>query len=110
MYKFTQDIYKLDPSKYLNYSSEERTRGHKYKLSKIACRLEVRKHFFSLRVVDAWNSLPATVTEAPTLNCFKNRLDKALADHHFSQFPISLPLKPHNRRATDDSDDERDPP
>ena len=38
----------------------------------------ILKNFHSLKElhVDTWNSLPAAVVEAPTLNTFKNRLDK----------------------------------
>jgi len=34
------------------------------------------KIFFTERVVNLWNSLPPLVVEAPSLNCFKTRLDK----------------------------------
>ena len=39
---------------------------------------EIRKHFFSQRVVDKWNKLPDLVTHADTVNTFKNRLDDVL--------------------------------
>ena len=32
---------------------------------------EYRRNFFSLRVVEAWNSLPMTVRDAPTVSSFK---------------------------------------
>ena len=59
------------------------TRGHNYKLQKQACRLDLRKHFFSLRIVDSWNRLPDEVVCAPTINAFKNRLDKHLTNEHY---------------------------
>jgi ribonucleases P/MRP protein subunit RPP40 len=52
-----------------------RTRGHRYKLIKNRSRLNIRKNFFSQRVVDVWNKLPASVVEAESVNCFKNRYD-----------------------------------
>jgi hypothetical protein len=35
-----------------------------------------RKYAFTLRVSRRWNKLPDTVVNAPTLNTFKNRLDR----------------------------------
>jgi len=37
---------------------------------------DIRKYFFTERVVNLWNSLPSLVVDAPSLNCFKTRLDK----------------------------------
>ena len=49
-------------------------RGHCYKLATVRSRLEVRRNFFSQRVVGPWNRA-AHVVEAPTVNAFKNRYD-----------------------------------
>jgi len=35
-----------------------------------------RKYFFCSRVTNIWNSLPIDIVTAPSLNSFKNRLDK----------------------------------
>ena len=56
----------------LNISS---TRGHPLKLKKKRSRLDVRKHFFTNRVIDIWNNLPENVVLAKTLYSFENRLD-----------------------------------
>ena len=42
---------------------------------------DVRRNFFSQRVVSSWNSLPDSVKGAGTVNCFKNRLDDHLLLH-----------------------------
>ena len=34
-----------------------------------------RKHSFTFRIVDIWNSLPSYVVNADNLNIFKRRLD-----------------------------------
>ena len=47
-------------------------RGHGMKLTKERSRLDTRKFFFSQRVVNGWNRLPATVVNAETVNAFKN--------------------------------------
>ena len=53
-----------------------RTRGHAKKIFKQRARLQIRRRFFSLRVIDQWNGLPQAVVNVKTVSKFKARLDR----------------------------------
>ena len=52
------------------------TRGHQLKVAKPQSISRMRINHFSTRVINDWNSLPEEVVCAPSLNAFKNRLDR----------------------------------
>ena len=51
---------------------------------------DLRKHFFTMRKVNIWNSLPNSVVHASTVNAFKARLSAHLYYYHHSHHPSHL--------------------
>ena len=86
LYKMTNGVYDEDVLPKLEMRAEHvddgrRNRGHSKKLFIQRSKKEVRSNFFTQRVAPVWNSLPEEIVSAPSVNCFKNRLDDLWKDH-----------------------------
>ncbi|KFQ38988.1 hypothetical protein N332_05115, partial [Mesitornis unicolor] len=51
-----------------------------FKLEEGRFLLDIRKKFFTVRVVSHWHRLPREDVDAPSLEVFKARLDRALGN------------------------------
>ncbi|KFQ19100.1 hypothetical protein N331_05119, partial [Merops nubicus] len=77
-FQYLRGPYKKAGEGLFRISGSDRTRGNGAKLEVGRFRLDVRKKFFTMRVVRPWNGLPREGVEAPSLGVFKARLDEAL--------------------------------
>ena len=62
------------------FSHNSRTRGHPRKILLSRCSTEVRKRFFSNRVISVWNNLSHDTVMSPSLSSFKTGLLSDLGD------------------------------
>ena len=75
LFKWVKGFNKSDVRKVLTISSQDRTRNNGFKLEKCRFNKEIRRNWFTNRVVDDWNRLSQQVVSAQTIRSFKRRLD-----------------------------------
>ena len=78
-YKFLRGDHQDLGERLFTRAPQGTTRSNGHKLLQDHFRLDIRKNFFAVRAPEVWNSLPAEVVQAPTLNTFKSKLDAYLA-------------------------------
>ena len=77
-FQYLKEAYKQERERLFVRVDSDRTRGNGLKLRQGKIRLDIRKKFYTQRVVTHWNRLPQGVVDAPSLEAFKARLDVAL--------------------------------
>ncbi|KAK4807038.1 hypothetical protein QYF61_018379 [Mycteria americana] len=91
-FQYLKGPYKKDGDRLFTRACCDRTRGNGFKLKEGRFRLDIRKNFFTMRVVKHWNRLPREVLDAPSLETFKETIGNGKllcgVPHDKSQKPL----------------------
>jgi len=79
-FQYLKGSYRKDGENIFSRACCDRTRSHVFKVREGRFRLDMRKKFFTIRVVKHWNRLPREVVEASSLETYKTRLDGTLSN------------------------------
>ena len=79
-FQYLKGAYKQEGSQLFERVDNSRTRGNGFKLKEERFSLDVRRKFFTRRVVRWWNRLPREAVDALSLEVFKTRLDGVLGN------------------------------
>jgi len=79
-FQYLKGPYRKDGEGLFTRVCSDMTRGNGCKLKAGRLRLDIRKKFFTMRVVRHWIRLPREAVDAPSLEVFKSGLDGALSN------------------------------
>ena len=68
----------------------DRVKRNGFKLEEGRFGIDIRKKFFTVRVVGCWNRMPSKAANAPSLEAFQARLDETLSNLVYRE--VSLPI------------------
>jgi len=81
VYNIVSGKYTTKPTVDFNLFNVSNTRGNICKMQLTHMHYNLRKHFFSNRIIAVWNSFPNIIVNAESTNTFKNRLDRFWVNH-----------------------------
>ena len=77
-YRILRGLDRVDMKRMFPRVGKTRTKGHNLRLKGRSFKTEMRRNFFSQRMVNLWNSLPQRAVEVRSLGVFKTEIDKFL--------------------------------
>ena len=77
VYRILNSIDNITATDLFSYMGISRTRGHNMRLKKLRCLslTNIKKNYFSQRIINDWNGLPAAAVFAASINVFKKEID-----------------------------------
>ena len=81
VYKILHGFYDTKTTTNLFQLASSSTRGHNFKLTKHATNTNIFKNYFTNSMINTWNNLSKETVNAPSVNAFKNRIDRELRDY-----------------------------
>jgi len=72
---------RVDMERMFSLVGETRTRGHNRRVKGCFFKTEMRRNFFSQRVMNLWTSLPHRAVEAKSLSVFNIEIDRFLINN-----------------------------
>ena len=66
-FQYLKEAYRKDAEGFFIRKCSNRVRGNGFKLKEVTFRLDIRKKFFTMRVMRHWNRLPREAVDAPSL-------------------------------------------
>ena len=79
-FQYLKEAHRKTGDRLFRRACSDSRRGNDFKVEEDRFILDIRKKFFTVRVVGHWNMLPREVVNAPSLEPFKARLDGALSN------------------------------
>ena len=83
IFKILNDYVRIDKNQFFKIREGSRTRGHGNKIFKEHAIRLPRRNNLPQKSANDWNSLPEKVVNSPSVNIFKNKLDKYWLEHHY---------------------------
>jgi len=83
VYNIVSRKYTTNPTVDFNVYNLFNIRGNIYKMQLTHMHSNLRKHFFSSKIIAVWNSLPYIIVNTESTNVFKNGLDRFWVKQEF---------------------------
>jgi len=74
VFQYLKGAYRKAGEGLLTRACRDRTRGNGFKLKECRFRLDIRKKFFTMRVMRYCSRIPREVVDVPSMEVFKDRL------------------------------------